>query len=80
MPVQQPLNRCDTSPDLLPNPGLPVLFSAALHSFLPSAALCSHNAIEMLLLGTPKKRCLQMGIIQNYFNITVTLYVPIVLI
>jgi hypothetical protein len=31
-------------------------FSAALHSFLPSVSLCSYNAIEMLLLGTPKKR------------------------
>ncbi len=46
---------CDTSTDLLPNPGLPVLFSDTLDSFLPSPALCSHNPIEMLLLGTPKK-------------------------
>ena len=45
MPVQQALNRCDTSTDLLPNPGIPVLFSVALHSFLPSAVLCSHNGM-----------------------------------
>ena len=43
MPVEQALNRCDTSTDLLPNPGLPVLFSTARHSFLPSAALCSRT-------------------------------------
>ena len=41
MSVHHALNQCSTSTYLLLNPGLPVFFSAAPHSFLLSVALCS---------------------------------------
>jgi len=52
MSVQYALNQCRTSTYLLLNPGLPVFFSAAPHSFLPSVALlcsCSRQHPKLVL-------------------------------